>query len=292
MGDAMSVSLLTTTLWLVLVLAYMKYNEMPLTMENFREAVRQMRRLDLFRVVGDDMIFPDYLNAIVRILLEGIGVTVNERKSSRATSHHKESCGAWFISNGLKHVRRIYPFRAAVSQRRDFASVTQVIEQYVEKNIKSPFSHALFLAHTSILLPVIGKTETRLNYESALAYHPSIVGTPFGDTWSHQYRTVRGSKQVTVPDALAYAFRLSESLCTPRWSRRPDVARFRVRKKSAALGDRRSKTEHQSIAIAIRMLAVSYPRYICTSRGLLTYSRAHEFSNRWFFRETIRKSTS
>ena len=221
-----------------------------------------MRLNDLFRTVGDDLIFPDiYYNHVVEILT-GLGVTINVRKSSRGYSHHKESCGAWFVSNGLKHVRRIYPFRAAVSQQRDLPSVTQVIEQYVEKNEKSPFSKALFLAHTRILLPL----DYRLEYEQLLAYHPSIVGTRFGSIWSHTYRSVRGAKQSTVADTLAYAVGLKDSLCTPRWNRRPERARFRVRKKSASLGSARSKSEHLGSAIAIRMLSKLNP-------GLLNKTR-------------------
>ena len=59
MGDASSVALLTTTLWLALVLAYMRYNEIPLTPSGFKLAVRFMRLNDLFRTVGDDLIFPN-----------------------------------------------------------------------------------------------------------------------------------------------------------------------------------------------------------------------------------------
>lgn len=257
MGDATSVALLTTTLWLVMVLGYMRYHNIPLHSWGFRRAVHEMRTDGRFRTVGDDMIFPDYLYEIISYLLRMIGVTINDRKSSRATSLHKESCGAWFVYDGLEHLRRIYPFRAAVSIKKDRPSVTQTIEQYVDKNYESPFSKALFLAHTTILLPMMGRPEDvpyRVLYESLLSYHPSIVGTRFGHEWSHVYRVARGAKTAPVPDIIAYARGLKESLCTPRLSRRPDRLLHRERVRSASLGHKRSVDEHRAFVLASRML--------------------------------------
>lgn len=248
MGDASSVALLTTTLWLVMVLAYMIHNGIPLHSWGYRTAVKAMVKDGRFRTVGDDMIFPDRLYNIVAFLLGGIGVTINQKKTSRAKSLFKESCGCHVVSDNNRGVGRIYPNRAAVSKTKDYPSVTQVIEQFVDKTQESPFARELFLAHTKVLLPIMGDPEEppRIHYEGLLSFHPSIVGTRFGTEWSHIYRTVRGNLQHQVDDAIAYSCGFEDSLCTPRWTRRPDVTRFRVRRKSSHLGVSRSIREHNS----------------------------------------------
>jgi len=248
MGDASSVGLLTLTLFLCQVLAYMRYHNLVVCMDNFRIAIKAMRRDGRFRTVGDDLIFPDYLRPLMDEILAGLGVSINTRKSSSALSAHKESCGRWFIEEHRRldkiglclnktWIREIYPFRAAVPEDLSPDSVKQVIEQFIEKVDKSPYAYCLFKAHCEVLLP----PSERNKYEKQLSYHPSIVGTRFGTVWSHEYRSVRASQPCIIDDSLAYIRNLAESSVNPRRERIPVIARLRIRKKPVDLSAKSSR---------------------------------------------------
>lgn len=135
MGDAHSVAILTTHLYFVVLYAMfltrnhesitrarsilMSTNSTCESAEEWLPAPNKDQILELIEeskslpinIVGDDMLFPSEFEHYVRIVLKGLGVSINERKSSTRDSNHKESCGSWFLRMPDGSPKRIYPFR-------------------------------------------------------------------------------------------------------------------------------------------------------------------------------------
>jgi hypothetical protein len=214
MGDSVSTGLLTTTLFLCILDAFFRWSlvqQMPQLFEAYPELLYEYemlgtdfdRCIQLIRdlpinVVGDDLVFPSYLEPFVRHNLSGIGVTVNEAKSSTADSNHKESCGAWFIKTE-DGTQRIYPFRCPVGDTVPLAY--QAATQFLLKTQKSTFAESLLvsLAH---------------NYGSLLfrnTYTPDYIGSPMGSGQAMRIHSRVDTKSCIVNDSDAFIFGIKAS---------------------------------------------------------------------------------
>lgn len=229
MGDSSCTALLTTNLAFFVLLSIarkylglLKGEVFPAAM--FRTVIQfaiESGIFDMFAVVGDDVIIPEEIYDEFIEICQSQGVTINERKSSRAESNHKETCGAWVIATSTGDQRSIYPFRA-VNQNRNLSVALASSNAHFRRTRTSRFAVELMIANAP--------ATHMLEYLNTEAYTPDEIGCPLGKN-PRPRKVVPGSKRsVKVPDDIAFAFKCKDSEIAVRESRRPDVPRGRIRK--------------------------------------------------------------
>ena len=162
--------------------------------EEFLDILAEMREMPI-RNVGDDKVIPHYLEPYVRDILSRIGTTVNEDKSSTKGSYHKETCGCWVISDG-KETMEIFPFRAPEGDTRPLK--LQAATEFLQR-----ISRSTSIPHfTAALAYAYGPELTASSYRSDQIGSPEGVGLPCVITQQSNILLAR------VDDDLAYVFNL------------------------------------------------------------------------------------
>jgi len=210
-GDSSSVALLTITLGLALALGvyYEDFSSYPLNFDTLSTIAQLMRKDKRFHVVGDDMIFPSRFEASIRYVLVGLGVTINERKSSGMTGRYKETCGNYAVRLPDGTHEPIYPNRHPDKQNLSTVRM-QATQEFIQRTKNSSFSLELALA------VMAGVTHPYLEeYES---YDLSCVGSPFGYLQpTFKYATFSGQPE-RLADEIAYAFGIDPTRFFPKLS--------------------------------------------------------------------------
>jgi hypothetical protein len=258
MGDAISVGLLTTNLYFVILYAlFLEEHHLktvrsqflsgretyPIpTKEQVLELIEKSKSLPI-NVVGDDMIFPSFIEPFVRRILRDIGIIVNERKSSSGDSRHKESCGSWFVMNPKTgKPKRIYPFRAPEKGPKAYGLLSGNL--YLRKIENSTFYTEMVLA----LSAVFGKEFFSESYTN------DQIGSSVGSGFPKRVCTKPEKDCVQIDDTSRYMFNLrgsdeDPSLFSPRFKRGRPIPRYTLNRYSD-----KTKTSTRKFNKAYRIL--------------------------------------
>lgn len=162
------------------------------TKEDFHALLSKARTLPINNV-GDDKVFPSWLETDVRENLSRIGTTINEDKSSSRDSRHKETCGCWVISDGQEAIR-IYPFRAPSGDTRP--AQLQAATEFLQRTSQSDTITDLTLA----LAATYGHELTASSFRS------DYVGSPVGNGLPCKLSSRTDVVLARVCDDVAYTF--------------------------------------------------------------------------------------
>jgi len=221
MGDAVSVAMLTSTLFAATVAG--------ISRAIFGEVTRQYIAIvlsllvhttlgDMVKWVGDDGIFPQWARQHVLSVLAGLGVTINERKSSYVNAIHRESCGCWVIKQSDGHLRRIFPYRLP-SKTNNYDTQHMAIAGFLYRAERSSF-HADLFAATGVF-----ESSTRNNEFEA--YNANELGSIYGVKPAKERLIPASTKGVPVADLISYLFGLEGGVAKPRFSRVPRLVHYK-----------------------------------------------------------------
>lgn len=226
MGDASSVGILTTNLYLCVCLAVFRTRHAKY-IDRLRAAARKQTRgttidpvndimtgprvRELFefcrelpiQIVGDDVILPREYEAEFRQVLLELGITINERKSSDGDSPYKESCGIWVLKRPDGSLHRIYPFRHPEGNSQAYLYSTA--SRFLQKVSKSTFIVELTIALSETIGPLLERE----------SYTCEDIGSPIGTGIPRRARATSRQPVRRVSDTTAYNFRL-HNYVTPK----------------------------------------------------------------------------